>query len=229
MGNLHKTKGVVLNFIKYKESSIITKIFTEEFGVKSYIVNGVRSKKSKTNKIAFFQPLTFLNLVVYNKENTDLNRIATVHIYKPYSSLCFEFRKVSISIFLAEFLGKAIKEEGANPNLYHFLNESLFAFDELLSEYENFHIQLLLKLANHLGFAVFDAQDLNLSSSQNFLIDNSLHAAINHFIQTDYSDFLPLNGKKRWEILQALIQFYQFHVENFGAIKSLPILREILS
>ena len=60
---IHKTRGIVFRFTRYGETSIIVTIFTEAFGLQSYIVNGVRSKSAK-NKIALYQPLTLLNLVV---------------------------------------------------------------------------------------------------------------------------------------------------------------------
>jgi len=72
---LYKTKGIVINFIKYKESSIIVHILTNKFGMQSYIVNGVRSFKG-TQKIALYQPLTILDLVVYKNEKRDLQRIS---------------------------------------------------------------------------------------------------------------------------------------------------------
>ena len=36
-----KTKGIVLNYIKYGDTSIICKIYTKLFGVQSYIINGI--------------------------------------------------------------------------------------------------------------------------------------------------------------------------------------------
>jgi DNA repair protein RecO (recombination protein O) len=74
---LQKTSGIVLGFLRYGDSSIITRVYTEEYGLQSYIVNGVRSAKAK-NKISLYQPLTLLDLVVYHKENKDLKRISEV-------------------------------------------------------------------------------------------------------------------------------------------------------
>ena len=58
---LHKTRGIVINNIKYGETSIIIKIYTEVFGLQTYIENGVHNAKSK-NKIALFQPLNLLDM-----------------------------------------------------------------------------------------------------------------------------------------------------------------------
>ena len=71
---LKKTEGVVLSAIRYKESSIIVRIFSRELGLKSYIINGVRTQGAKS-KAALYQPMTLLDLVVYEKEGAGLQRI----------------------------------------------------------------------------------------------------------------------------------------------------------
>ena len=84
---LVKTKGIVINHIKYKESSIIVRIYTEKLGLQSYIVNGVRSAKAK-NKMALFQVLTILDLVAYYYEDQNkLNRISEIRCKQPYQSI----------------------------------------------------------------------------------------------------------------------------------------------
>ena len=51
---IHKTRGIVLRSVKYGETSLVVTIFTEIFGLQSYIVNGVRaSTKKATGKITF--------------------------------------------------------------------------------------------------------------------------------------------------------------------------------
>ena len=34
---LFKTRGIVINYIRYRETSVIVKIYTEEFGIQTYI------------------------------------------------------------------------------------------------------------------------------------------------------------------------------------------------
>ena len=73
---LHKTKGIVLRTVKYGDTSLIVTIFTELFGLQSYIVSGVRtSTKKGTGKANLFQPTAILDLVVYHNELKHLNRI----------------------------------------------------------------------------------------------------------------------------------------------------------
>ena len=82
---VQKTRGIVFRFTKYGETSIIVTIFTEAFGLQSYIVNGVRSKSSK-NKIALYQPLTLLELVVYHRDGANIERIKEISCKYPYRS-----------------------------------------------------------------------------------------------------------------------------------------------
>src|SRR3954469_12504744 len=107
---LHKTRGVVFRFTKYGETSIIVNIFTELFGLQSYIVNGVRSKSAK-NKIALFQPLTLLDLVVYHRENANILRIKEVKCLRAYQDLTSDIKKSSIAMFINEILNKAVKDQ----------------------------------------------------------------------------------------------------------------------
>ena len=107
---LHKTRGVVFRFTKYGETSIIVTLFTELFGLQSYIVNGVRSKSGK-NKIALFQPLTLLDLVVYHREHANLNRIKEVKCLYPFQSIPTDIKKSALAIFIIEVINKTVKEE----------------------------------------------------------------------------------------------------------------------
>ena len=63
MSRLAKTNGIVLHQIKYGDSSIIVRIYTEEFGMQSYLIRGVKSKKSKI-KSNLFQVGNILDMVV---------------------------------------------------------------------------------------------------------------------------------------------------------------------
>ena len=112
---LHKTSGIILHTVKYSETSLIVKIYTRDFGLQSYMVTGVRSKKSK-NKASLFQPLALVELEVSNTNKGSLQRISEINILHPYSDIPYNIVKSSIAIFLNEILYKAIKEEHADED-----------------------------------------------------------------------------------------------------------------
>ncbi|MEQ8425517.1 MAG: DNA repair protein RecO, partial [Cyclobacteriaceae bacterium] len=147
---LHKTKGIVFRFTPYGETSIIVNIFTEAFGLQSYIVNSVRSKTGKA-KIAIYQPLTLLDLVVYHKENAGILRIKEATCAYPYQHLQSDSIKSCIGLFVCEVLNKTVKEQVHAAELCQFIYDSLVVLDRMLRP-ENFHLRFLIKLTKYLGF-----------------------------------------------------------------------------
>ena len=219
-----KTRGIVLNFIKYKETSIICRIFTQNLGLQSYIIRGSRSKKSK---IALYQPLTILDLEVTHKSNRSLHHITEASIFQPYFSIPFEIKKTVIALFLSEILTKAIREEGQNSELYDFLENSLIAFDQIEENYSNFHIQFILKLTTYLGIGVETGEIFFKQLDKHELHNNQQKGNVNRLITENYATFIPLNRQSRKLIIQQVLYFYQLHIDNFGHVKSLAVLKNI--
>src|SRR5690606_15189127 len=104
-----KTKGIVINYLKYRETSIIVRIYTRQLGLKSYVVNSVRSEIPRY-KIALFQPLSLLELVVYHREGVSLNRISETKLAYAFHRIPFDYYRSGIAMFVGEVLGKAIYE-----------------------------------------------------------------------------------------------------------------------
>jgi len=220
---LHKTQGVVFRFTKYGETSIIVNIFTALFGVQSYIVNGVRSKSAKT-KIALYQPLTLLDLVVYYKENANLNRIKELKCLHPYQTVTSDVRKSSIAMFIAEILNKTVKEETHAQELCDFIITSMIILDTQ-EKTENFHLIFLLKLSRFLGFGPqFANEVLGVR-----ITDDAIEKIIDQLLRADYTDHIMMSIAQRREILELLVKFYADHIETIGELKSLAVLREIVS
>lgn len=218
---LHKTPGIVFRFTKYGETSIIVNIFTGQFGLQSYIVNGARSKKGK---IALYQPLTLLDLVVYHKESGGIMRIKEAKCLYQYQHVNAEVNKTTIAMFIEELVNKSIKEEAHAADLCDFLIESFIILDKTQKS-ENFHLIFMIKLSRHLGFQPQNAFEI-LGGR---VADTEHEEALNLVINADYDSELLLSNAQRRITLDALLRFYSMHVENFGQMKSLSVLREILS
>src|SRR5690349_14850910 len=156
---IFKTRGIVFRFTKFKETSIIVTIFTEAFGLQSYIVNAVRSKSAK-NKIALYQPLTLLNLVVYHREHANIERIKEISCLYPYRSLTSDVKKSTLAIFLNELLNKTVKDESHIAEVFEFICNSLISLDTIPTRYENFHLIFMLKLSRYLGFGAYNVNEV---------------------------------------------------------------------
>ncbi|WP_461791781.1 recombination protein O N-terminal domain-containing protein [Pedobacter sp.] len=76
---LHKTRGIVLRTTTYSESSVVVQVFTEKFGIQSYLINGVKKPKAKI-PMNMLQPLHLLEMVVYHKQNIQIQRISEARL-----------------------------------------------------------------------------------------------------------------------------------------------------
>lgn len=228
---LFHTKGIVFSAIKFKETSIIVKIFTRDYGMQSYIINGVRSQRSK-GKIAMYQPLSLLDMVVYQKPGKDIQRISEAKFAKTYAQIPFDPFKRTIGIFLTEIFNKILREESENSDVFDFLFHSLEIFDHLTENVSNFHLQLLLKATPYLGFGPANAEDFihQLSESGfHFTTLTGEKELINQLISDNYGGEINISNNFRREVLDHIIKFYRIHSGNLREIKSLSILKVILS
>jgi DNA repair protein RecO (recombination protein O) len=220
---INKTQGIVLNHIPYGESSIIARIYTQHYGYQGFIVNNVRSSRSKQS-IAYFQPFTLLDLVVYWKNTRDIQRISE------YKSLvnwhADDIRKQAVLLFLGEVLDKLLRNEHTeNPSLYSFVNDSIQYFKKANST-ENFHLSFLLKLTEHLGITIGSGSDLFENMDQ-VMRHDEMERLINELLANEYDGEVEASGDLRFQSLGSLMEYFRHHVPGFGEVKSLKVLKQI--
>lgn len=218
----------MLSYIKYRETSIIVKIYTEEFGLQTYIENGVRSSKSK-GKIALFQSLTLVDLVVYNKPGLEIQRISEIKCHTPFYSIPTDIKKASIAIFVSEILSLTIKEHAENNALFGFLTDALIYLENHSEQIENFHLHFLMSLSAYLGFGPENVLDLSRQLNENgIVISKDMEAILRKIIHGVFGQRLDINKAIRMNILDVLIDFYRLNLDNFSGVKSVTVLKEIL-
>lgn len=224
---LFKTRGIVLNYLKYSETSIITRIYTDEFGLQSYIVNGVRSKNSRT-RIALFQPLTLLDMVVYHKQTSGLQRISEVKCLYPFQTIPFHLTRSAIAIFMAEILNKTLKEEASNKELFDYLLYTIQRLDHQEKDIENIHVKFLIDLSGYLGFMPSTPDDILNSGFVKPCTDEEKDF-LDKMIKAREPDQVKTGNSVRRKALEYLIDFYAAHIGNFGNVNSIKVLKEVLS
>lgn len=244
---LHKTKGIVLRTVKYGETSLIISMFTELFGLQSYLVNGVRTVARKGgSRSNIFQPAAMLELVAYHNEFKNLQRVREYRWAHLYTHLFSDVRKNAVALYLVELLSKCLKQPETNAELYYFIEDALQHLDEASDTVmANFPLFFSLHLAVFFGFRINDEYSeeqhyLDLEEG-NFVTDQPAHAhylqdreaaAVSHILKAQHPselDDIRLNGESRRRILHALEIYYALHIPDFGTLKTLPILSEVLS
>ena len=217
-----KTKGIVLSYIKYGETSIICKIFTETSSIQTFIINGVR--KSKSKNIALYQPLNILDLVIYHKESSGIQRIKEAKLDVIYKSLHLDIKKISICYYISEFLSKILKSSEINEYQFNFIQDSLIVFDNIEYNYSNFHIQFFLKLTKYYGIDIDYPNQLCTTG-----LSSKLFSYIDKCIISNYEVKIYSNNILRNKVLNLITEYYSKHMDIIIKLKSTTVLKEIFN
>lgn len=235
------TKAIVLSSLKYGDTSLIVKCYTEEEGVKTYLIRGVLKPKKKGVKVAYFQPLTQLKIVANHNSRNTLNSIKEVQVIQPYKTIHSDIIKQSVVFFLSEILASSIQEEEQNKTLYSYL-ETAFIWLDVHDKISNFHLLFLLNLTGFLGFY----PDISEKQKKGFnLLEGNFSDDIqdkNVIYKNDFYQFKKLLGinfdslenvsyskEERQLVLQMIIQYFRLHLGSFRKPKSLQVLETVFS
>lgn len=240
---LHKIKGIVLKTTLYSESSVVVQVFTDKFGIQSYLINGVKKSKAKIS-MNMLQPLHLLDMVVYQKMNTQIQRVAEARPAPVFRSIPYHVVKNTIVQFLNEVLYKSIRQQHTDEALFDFIYSAICWFDETDEPSVNFHLAFLLKLSRFLGFAphmqtrndqkYFDLQEGDFTSLPPLhphFIDKTLADCFLLLFNAPFEKIIEikLSNATRRLILDKILVYYALHTASFGQIQSHQILEEVLS
>lgn len=233
---IHRTRGIVFRTIKFSETSVVSKIYTEKFGLQSYIVNSVRSSKAKT-KAAVLQSMSMLDLEVYHHENRNLHRIRELAPFYHYRSLLFDPLKSSLGLFIIDVLHRCIREEESNAKMFDSITGIFRELDEQEKVPVNFLLTFLLQLAEQLGFSPhgrfteatpqFSLQDGSFVASGGDhvpVIEEQMARCLSALLDNERAQVLSSDRRK---LLEVLLEYYRLHVPNFTRPKSLKVLEEV--
>ncbi|MCC7303672.1 MAG: DNA repair protein RecO [Bacteroidia bacterium] len=238
---LASTRGIVFHTLPYSDTTVISRIYTEAYGLRSYLVNAAHSRRS-ASKARLLQPLSLVELVAYEKENRGLQRIREIRTEVHYINR-EDIRRSSILLFLDEVLCQVIREEEKNPLLFEFLHSSLQILDVLPGNPSNFHLSFLLQLSKYLGFFPhgnysefcpwFDlkaGEFVPEEPAHPLHLDPAAGKILGNFLFMDYGGCceVALSGEQRRAVLHGIISYYGTHVEGFPSLKSVQVLEEVL-
>ena len=235
------TKAIVFSSLKYGDTSLIVKAFTQTDGLKSYMLKGILTAKKGKLKAAYFLPLTQLELVANHRNKGTLESIREARVTYHYQTLQTHMAKNAITLFLAEMLGNSIQEEESNEGLFHFLEVALQWLDHS-NEFSNFHIYLLIHLTRYLGFypdtqniampcfdllegAFIERPNLNPNLSESNLEFFKRFLGINF----DAIHTIKMTKANRQQLLKSVVLYFELHLHGFKKPRSLAILNEVFS
>lgn len=236
---LVSTKAIVIGVIKYSDTSLIVKLYTQSDGLRSYMLKGVLTSKKGKLKAAYFQPLTVLNITANHNSKGRLNSIKEAHVQFPSKTIYKSVIKQSIVLFLSEVLVNCVQEEEANDLLYEYLENAIYWLDNH-EKISNFHLLFLLNLTKFLGFypdtTEQDKNGFDLvegiftdTANKNETISGVKLDQFKKLLGIDFDDVenVLFHKNERQSILQIIIRYFELHLDGFRKPKSLNILEAV--
>lgn len=242
---MFKTRAIILRTVKYGETSLVVTAFTELFGLQTYLVNGVRTSKKAGLKAALYQPASVVDMEVYHNERNTMHRIKECNRAHVFNNVLTDVVKNSIAVFLMELLYKLLKQPEQNSDLFYFCEDSLLQLDEAPAQVTaNMPLFFALHISHFFGFKIddnfsegtsfLDLQEGNFVDArphhtyfiegQNALITSEL---LKIMLPSELSD-IKMNHLKRRELLQRYMEYYALHIQDFGQMKTLMVMQEVL-
>ena len=239
---LVKTNAIVISTVKYGDSSLITRCYCKELGLKSFMLKGILTSKKGGLKKSLFQPLNLINIStqIKNQSNQKLNFIREGSLKVHFKEIPLKIKKNAIALFISEVISRVIYEEG-NPNiaLYSFLENSIMKLEK--DHFSPvFHLKFLTLLSDQLGFypnlmcqekEFFDIESgcFCENSNSKYAVGGDTVRAFKELLAINFDDIVQIKISKtlRIKVLDFLIDYFNIHLPRFGKIKSIAVLHEI--
>ena len=239
---LVKTNAIVISTVKYGDSSLITRCYCKELGLKSFMLKGILTSKKGGLKKSLFQPLNLINIStqIKNQSNQKLNFIREGSLKVHFKEIPLKIKKNAIALFISEVISRVIYEEG-NPNiaLYSFLENSIMRLEK--DEFSPvFHLKFLTLLSDQLGFypnlmcqekEFFDIESgcFCENSNSKYAVGGETVRVFKELLGINFDDIaqIKISNTLRIKVLDFLIDYFNIHLPRFGKIKSIAVLHEI--
>jgi len=236
---LEKLNGIIFKALPFSETSLILDIYSRQNGLHSYIVSGVRKKKSSVGQ-NLYKPINVLNFVAYTSDQEKLFRIKEAKYEHIYEQINRAVIPSTVAMFMIDLCRSTIKERESNPHLYDFIFHQLIALDRTKETLQFHHLRFAIDLTQFLGFYPRDNWSeenpiFNLesgvfspnSTGSNFGITAEESKLLFDLMRGDST--IISDKQTRQKLLDGLMMYYQLHVEGFKPLASLEVCRTLFS
>lgn len=237
---LTKTEAIVLHSFKLGENKIVVDLFTFSCGRMTVVAPMSKSPKAKIKK-QVFQPLAILEITA-DVRKSNMPKLTDARILHPFSSIPFEPYKLSISLFVAEFLYRSLRVQQQDEPLFGYVRNSILWLDSCELHYSNFHLVFTMRLSRFLGFypnlddyvpgCFFDLRAGGFTSltplHRDFLQPQDA-SLIGLMMRMDFFNMhlFRFSRDDRNRLIDVVLHYYSLHLTDFPELKSLSVLREL--
>ena len=247
---LISTSAIVLKTIPYGDTSIISRVFTEDQGKVTILAKG--AWRPKNNAGALLEPMNHIHLQYYHKSSREIQILKDGGFNQQFSNLRKELNKIIVGLAIVEMMDKSTMDDNPFPILYRLGWRVLKKLNDEKQNIWLVFIFFLYQLSLRLGFlpnlkkcskcnayltsSWFDdytgelvCRDCSTQSKIN-LEENSLSALQKlESLQLDEIHTLSINIQGIANSIQFLDVFISFHLEGLKKVQSMEMLKQILN
>lgn len=229
----YESRAIALLNHKYGEGAVIAKVFTEEYGLKSFSVKRNKSKKSK-NKILLLDKMNLLTINAKNNSKKEIQYLSEINLAYAYQNT--SLKNKLIRLFIAEVLSKALIDSERNINLFQFIWNTNTQIDNLENVNNNFCIIFLIQLSEFLGISpsteninlpYFNLNSGNFTNTKNKNEEIIKGEIINYFKRLIIKENVIIPYQSRQELIKILFRYYSIHHINLSNIKSYEVIESL--
>ena len=231
----YTSRAIALTYIKHRENSIITKVFTEEKGLQIFIVKGVRTKKAK-KKLGLFQPLQLISVNATHIPKNNMQYISEIALVHKQINYGIDIKNNFLSIFVAEVISKVLIETEKDKALFKYIWELKTNLNSIEKINLNFPLIFLIQLSKYLGFLPSKEEGNGIYFNMELGEFTNKKQQLNYYIEKNNSSYLrellknkdiKIPYENRNQILLHLIQYYKLQHHELKNMTSHLIIESL--
>ncbi len=248
MSTPHTSEAVVLRTVNYSDSSLIVRLFTEQYGKVAVMAKGARRFKQGT--VGVLQPPNHIDVWYQHKERREIQTLVKSEFVERYANLADDLQTSAAALVAVEMLDRAVHEADPHPIIFRLITATLQRLNQgggddvvVLHFYQ-------LHLARQLGFgpqiALCEQCGLSLTSAT---LDSPTGRLLCHRCQADGAtpiggsalkhlrdlaathitnlDTLRPNDRTKKQVGDFLLKHLFFHVDGMSNLKSIKFWHQV--
>jgi len=230
---LVEAEALVIKRTPYTDHSAVVKLFTREFGLLPFLIQGLHGKQ---NKNSLFQPGTLIE-VVFHKQNRGMMRAKEISLISGWGYTHHPLHD-QVRWFFLEILSHSLHEEQPEETLFDLSKITFQSLNDGCNHLPILPIQFLYKFCDvtghgiqitqetkRIGFDILSGMPATSKCVPSNMIDGELCAVLEEIsINNDFT----LPSKQRRSLVNKLVQYLEIHAIPGKTLKSLDILQMIM-
>lgn len=169
---LEKTRAIILHHLRYDDSAVIVRVYTERFGLISFLTRSVRGKQARFPS-SFLRPMTVVHLVMSVKNHSELHSVRESSLL---SSPCASVPADAVACFIAEVLMRTQTDPQPDADTFDYLVSVADALASANAPLRELPVAFLVRYAELLGFALPDE-----SLPRSLRPNHQLHSVLDYY------------------------------------------------